>query len=354
MVKEEAIRMRGANGGGNERPFELLEGLAVELKESIKQVKGYLTELGFDLNILSNADAKPMEKIAQIKKAMDCVCLNETSRTKFEMMAREVFRKYKALYPEEQIKPFIKQYNAIEAIYQQLNQQTKSADVISIIMNLQNIVDASVTVENEVHEKNEVYVDLSKLDFDKLKQAFAKAERKNTIVYDLQNAIDKKLEQMLKENPLRLEFYERYQEIIKEYNQGKSLEDTMHIFEKLNDFVQDLNQEDTRAVRENLDEESLAIFDLLKEGKQLNNDEIKEVKKVSLDVLKKLKDEKLKIEKWRESRTVAASVKNIINDTLAFLPLNSYSDDDLTIKSVNVYQHIYVNYPGGNGSVYYS
>lgn len=55
-------------------------------------------------------------------------------------MAREVFRKYNALYPEEQAKPFIRQFNAIEAIYNQLNQQTKSADVIDIIMELQNVV----------------------------------------------------------------------------------------------------------------------------------------------------------------------------------------------------------------------
>jgi type I restriction enzyme R subunit len=338
--------------GNNERPFELLEVLALELKESIEQVHGYLKELGFDLELLSNTQAKPMDKIANIKMAMDCVCLNETSRTKFEMMAREVFRKYKALYPEEQIKPFIRQFNAIEAIYQQLNQQTKSADIISIIMNLQQIVDASVIVKPNLNDKNEVYVDLSKLNFDKLKQAFAKAERKNTLVYDLQNAIDKKLEQMLKENPLRLEFYERYQEIIKEYNQGKSLEDTLHTFEKLSDYIQDLNHEDSRAIRENLNEESLAIFDLLKEGKDLTASEIKEVKKVSVDLLNKLKEEKLKVERWRESRTVSASVKNIINDSLAYLPIHSYTDDDLTIRSVNVYQHIYMNYPGAGNNLY--
>ena len=338
--------------GNNERPFELLEVLALELKESIEQVHGYLKELGFDLELLSNTQAKPMDKIANIKMAMDCVCLNETSRTKFEMMAREVFRKYKALYPEEQIKPFIRQFNAIEAIYQQLNQQTKSADIISIIMNLQQIVDASVIVKPNLNDKNEVYVDLSKLNFDKLKQAFAKAERKNTLVYDLQNAIDKKLEQMLKENPLRLEFYERYQEIIKEYNQGKSLEDPLHIFEKLSDYIQDLNHEDSRAIRENLNEESLAIFDLLKEGKDLTASEIKEVKKVSVDLLNKLKEEKLKVERWRESRTVSASVKNIINDSLAYLPIHSYTDDDLTIRSVNVYQHIYMNYPGAGNNLY--
>jgi hypothetical protein len=48
------------------------------------------------------------EKLALIKKAVDCVCLNDSSRTKFEIMARDVFRKYMALYPEEAIKPFLK------------------------------------------------------------------------------------------------------------------------------------------------------------------------------------------------------------------------------------------------------
>lgn len=67
-----------------------------------------------------------MQKIALIKKAMNCICLNEKTRTSFEVMARNGFRKYKALYPEKEIKPFIKAFNAIEAIYNQLNQKTKT------------------------------------------------------------------------------------------------------------------------------------------------------------------------------------------------------------------------------------
>jgi hypothetical protein len=82
-------------------------------------------------------NAKPMEKLAKINMAADLmsanpkdklaianaadkVKLNETTRIQFEIMARDVFRKYKALYPEDKIKPFIKQFNAIEAIYDSL------------------------------------------------------------------------------------------------------------------------------------------------------------------------------------------------------------------------------------------
>ena len=337
---------------GEGKPVEQLAELEGELKKAIQEVKDYLKSVNFNLTDLKNA--KPMEKIGKLKEAADCVCLNETTRTSFEIMARNVFRKYKALYPEEQIKPHIKDFNAIEAIYNLLNQNVKTADVTEIMMELQSVVSDSVVVkENEVADKEGVYVDLSTLDFDKLKAAFAKTPRKNTLTYNLQQAIEKKLQQMLKENPLRLEFYERYKEIIADYNAGKTLENTVKAFENLNDFIKDLTVEEQRAVRENLeDQEALAIFDLLREGKELEGKELKQVKKVARETLDKLKAEKLKIERWRESRQITAQVKGMIYDNLLWLPEDAYTDEDVSLKTVSVYQHIYSNYYGGGKSVY--
>jgi len=212
-----------------------------------------------------------------------------------------------------------------------------------------------VTIKDDDKETKEdgVYVDLSTLDFDKLKAAFAKAPRKNTLTYNLQQAIEKKLEQMLKENPLRLEFYDRYQEIITDYNEGKSLENTVAAFEKLSDFVKDLTVEEKRAVRENLkDQETLAIFDLLREGKELEGKELKMVKKVATETLSQLKAEKLQIERWKESRQVKAQIKLMIYENLLELPEKQYTDEEVSSKSVSVYQHIYSNYYGGGRSVY--
>ena len=342
----------GTSGTGgddeNPRPVELLEQLAEELEESIRATKGYLKELGFNLSDLMNA--KPMEKLAKINQATDAVCLNETTRAKFEIMARDVFRKYKALYPEEQIKPFIKQFNAIEAIYDQLNQKVKTADIIEIMLQLQTVVNESVFI-NEVSEPEPDYIDLSNLDFDKLKAAFAKVNRKNTMVFDLQQAIEKKLKQMVKENPLRLEFYEKYKEIIEEYNNGKDINATKKAFDDLSDFLKTLSEEDSRAIREGLDEETLAIFDLLKKD-NLKDKEIDEVKKVAKQTLDSLKAEKLKIERWRESTQLRAQVKTTIYDTLLWLPQEPYSEDEVNEKTNVIYQHIFTNYPGGGQSVY--
>ncbi len=351
LEKAYSIYGEGSKGKDNQsndgKPVEQLIELEDDLREAINAVKENLESVNFNLTDL--VGIKPMEKIGKLQEAADCVCLNETTRTTFEMLARNAFRKYKALFPEPECKPYVNEYNAIEAIYNLLNQKVKSADVSEVISKLQNIVSESVMVVESVAEDKGVYIDLSTLNFDKLKKAFAKAPRKNTLTYDLQQAIEQKLEQMLKENPLRLEFYDRYKEIIEEYNEGKTADSTNKAFGSLVDFLNDLTEEDKRAMKEGLDNnETLAIFDLLVEGKKLNSKEIKNVKKVAKETLQKLKEEKLKIDRWNESRQITAQIKSMIFENLLYLPEEVYTDEDVALRSINVYQHIHANYSGGS------
>jgi type I restriction enzyme R subunit len=140
-------------------------------------VTEFLQEVQFDLESLINADSAT-NKLAKIVETGNAVCLNETTRTQFEVAARDVFRKYKALYPEAQVKPFTRQYNAIEAIYGLLNQKTRSADISDVMRRLQQEVNMSVRLaSDEVRDTD--YVDLSNLDFDKLRAAFARSNNKN-------------------------------------------------------------------------------------------------------------------------------------------------------------------------------
>ena len=76
------------------------------------------------------------------------------------------------------------------------------------------------------------------------------------------------------------------------------------------------------------------------------------MKKIAKETLDILKAEKLKIYRWRESRQITAQVKGLIYDTLLWLPQDSYSDEDVSQKTINVYQHIFTNYYGGGESVY--
>lgn len=343
----------GCNGGvmvkpGN--PVEKLEGMAEELAAAILAVSNFLVEVDFSLSDLVQADTA-MARLSALDKAANAVCLNETTRTQFEVAARDVFRKYKALYPEEVVKPFVSEFNAIEAIYNQLNQKVKSADISSVMRKLQQEVSMSVSTRtNTVNDDD--YVDLSSLDFDKLKKAFAKSNQKNAVVFDLQEAIEKQLEQMVRQNPIRLEFYEKYKTIIAEYNAGKDIQAVQKAFDDLNVFMQnELNPEQERAMREGLNEESLAVFDLLKKS-TLTADEEKVVKKVAVETLKILKAEKLKVDRWRESTQIKSQVRTMITDSLQYLPPKPYLDEELPDIELLVYQHVYSNYQGAGHSTY--
>ncbi|MDY6884270.1 MAG: DUF3387 domain-containing protein, partial [Pseudomonadota bacterium] len=343
----------GKGNSGDDKPnnpVEKLEEMAEELNTAILAVADFLSEVDFNLDDLVNANTA-MIRLTLLGKAANAVSLNETARTQFEVAAREVMRKYKALYPEEIVKQFIPRYNAIDAIYSQLNQKTKSADISSVMRKLQQEVSMSVsTVKNEVREED--YVDLGTLDFDKLKQAFAKSEQKNTVMFDLQEAIEQQLQKMVRENPIRLEFYEKYKEIIAEYNAGKDMQAVQKAFDDLSDFVQNnMRPEQERAMREGLDEETLAIYDLLKKP-TLTPAEEKEVKKVAKETLEKLKAEKLKVDRWRESTQVSSQIRTIITSSLEYLPQAPYPDDELADLNLVVYQHVYANYQGAGNSTY--
>ena len=281
LEKAYAIYGEGQKGNGSgddkkdPKPFEQLKAMADEIQKAIDEVVTMLKEEDFDLMTL--IESTPMGKIAAVNNGANAVCRNEESRAKFEIVARQVFRKYKALFPEKEAKKFTKQYNAIDAIYNKLNQKTKSADVTEIILLLQSVVNDSIVIDT-VSEPVNIAIDLSNLDADALRKAFEKVQRKNELVYDLNKAVEQKLEQMLKENPLRMEFYERYKEIVEEYNNGKSEAELKRSFTK---FIQTLSTEEKRAFQENLDESTLSILDLLIQNKELNKSEREQVKKLA-------------------------------------------------------------------------
>ena len=52
------------------------------------------------------------------------------------------------------------------------------------------------------------------------------------------------------------------------------------------------------------------------------------------------------------AQKVAVQVKDLIYDNLLRLPEEAYNDEDVSMKTISVYQHGYSNYFGGGKSVY--
>ena len=207
-------------------------------------------------------------------------------------------------------------------------------------------------LQEPTHDSGKI-IDLSGLNFELLEQHFLKTKNKNAAVQSLKDKIEKQLKQMVERNPLRVDYYKRYQEIIAEYNLGKDAVTIEATFKKLIEFVNSLSAEEAETKREDLTEEQKAIFDILREQKKLSEADKKRVKEIAIELLEELKKEKLKVDQvWEKSET-AAAVFNTVNKILfEQLPYPTYQTDDIDLRTNLVYNHLRNQYYGGGNSIY--
>ncbi|TAF63037.1 MAG: type I restriction endonuclease subunit R [Cytophagales bacterium] len=351
-----AIYGSGGRQGGDEKPeppVKPKEDLIKELEEALEATEIFLQdEVIFDLQELIKADG--LHKLAAMEKAINAVYTNDETKRKFQVLAREVFKKFKALQPDKVLNQYAPRKNAIDVIYTAIEDNTQSADVADIMLKIQQIVDQSI--ENIVAEPNpqdEKIIDLSGLNFQVLEQYFTKTQHKNTLVQSLKDKVEKQLKTMLERNPLTIDYYQRYQEIIEAYNNGKDEVVIKETFRKLIELVNAYTEEEADTKREGLTDEQKAIFDILRHGKKLEEKEKNEIKKISIELLEELKKEKLKVAQWSEKSTTVAAVYKYVNDTLfQNLPYPTYETDDIDLKTNLVYDHLKSQYFGGGMSIY--
>lgn len=336
-------------GGGVESPVKPKEELIEELAETIEATSTFLRELGFDLSSLITAEG--FDKIRAIKDGVEAIYTNDESRKKFEVLAREVFQKFKSVLPDPAIEDFKADYQAINILYKKIQENREAADISHVMKALQDVVSPSIEPETTA-EAPSVTIDISQIDFSRLQEEFSKSNRKNTAVQMLKDRVEAKLQKMLEQNPTRIDYYQRYQEIIEEYNREKDRASIEKTFDELMRFVDSLSDEEQRAVREDLSEEYLALYDLLKKA-NLAPKEREKIKTVAKGLLEELKTKSLAIKNWREKTATMAAVKTEIYDYLfTWLPPEFYSDAEVDERSEVVFQHVYAKYRGAGESVY--
>jgi type I restriction enzyme R subunit len=355
----DALAIYGADGGDGgsgdkpDTPVKPKEELVSELEETLEATEIFLLdEVNFDLQELIKADG--LHKLAAIEKAINAVYTNDETKRKYQILARAVFKKYKALQPDKVLHDYAPRKNAIDVIYTAIEDNVESADVADIMVRIQQVIDDYITVlVSEPTLSPEKIIDLSGLNFVLLEQYFKKAKNKNAAVQSLKDKVEKQLKQMVERNPLLVDYYERYQEIIEAYNHGKDEVVIQDTFRKLIELINSLTEEEAETKREGLSDEQKAIFDILRHGKELEKEEKAKIKKLSVELLEELKKEKLQVEQWADKSVTAAAVFNHVNDTLymgLFQP--AYQKDDIGMMTNLVYEHLKSQYYGGGNSVY--
>ncbi|KTC12187.1 DEAD/DEAH box helicase [Pseudomonas marginalis ICMP 11289] len=347
---------RGDEGHGDDEgeldPTLPKEDLLAELIEAIGFVRDFLHVQGFRLEDINAKTG--FAKNAAIVEAKEAVNENDQTRKRFEIMAREVFKKFKACINVPGVNGQRDARDAINIIYKSLQADREAADISDIIRQLHGIVDEAIHTRTATGEGAGIY-DISKIDFERLRLEFAKSPAKHTAVQGLKDVIEKRLNILLMKNPLRTNFQAHYDKLVDEYNLEKDRLTIQKTFEALLKLVDDLSAEERRAMEEGLDEETLALFDLLSKP-ELSKDDTAKIKKVSAELLGTLKAERLRVENWREKESTRDAVKQKIYDFLwddsTGLPDKDYSEGEIKVLAENVFRHVYRAYPTVPSPIY--
>ncbi len=95
---------------------------------------------------------------------------------------------------------------------------------------------------------------------------------------------------MMAVNPSRVDYYQRYMEIIEAYNSEQDRTTIEKTFMDLMSLAKEMSEEEQRYVREGFSsDEELSIYDLLFSD-NLSKADIDQIKKLSVELLKKIKD----------------------------------------------------------------
>jgi type I restriction enzyme R subunit len=227
-----------------------------------------------------------------------------------------------------------------------------SPDVSGLLQDLYDVVDFAVGTDAPKVKEPTARYDLSNIDFSRLRAEFEKTPFKNIVAMNLMEKIEQRLAAMVARNPTRVDLYERYQEIVQEYNKDKDAAEIQKVMDDLFAHIDRCSEEEKRYLREGLDnDEQLAVFDLLqKESLTKGNREV--IKKVARELLDKLSSGKLQIDHWREKATAQAQVKaEIIKHLFAYLPSGAYDAEEINLKAGAVFAHLYTTGLQGDARV---
>jgi type I restriction enzyme R subunit len=346
-----------------------LQARVAALDDAIAEVELFLRVRGFEPNRLMGA--KGFARIAALADAVEAInspapasqarsatptapaagdkpASADHSRQRFEILARAIFLRFKALVTEPSVQLYAERHDNIEAIYKKLSEARDDADISDLLKALHRIVNEAIKADAPGADQAQgLTVDLSQIDLEKLRDEFArKVKHKATAIEDIRKLVERKLALLLAENPTRMDFELKYREIVAAYNLDKDRATVEETFAKLMALSKSMDDEQRRAVREGLSESELAIFDLMQKP-TLAATERERIKQSSRELLAELLRIIAPLDQWTEKEQTRAEVETVILDRVFLLPEPPYTPDDKEAMAKMLYEHVWQQSVGG-------
>ena len=331
----------GEDDEGGEEIVTPIEDRLQALIEAIEATEAHLSGLGFDPSTLIGSTG--FSRIKGLKDAVEAAYTSDEAKRRFEVVARQVFTRFKSLTTEPSAFAYAKRHDNIEAVYKKLAERRDTADVTELLKELHRIVNEAIRTQAPGDDQAEgLTLDLSQIDMEKLREEFAKNVRqKATALQDIREIVEQKLAEMLARNPSRMDYQQKYEEIVADYNREKERVTIEETFRRLTELIQELDAEQKRAVEEGLNEDELAIYDLLRKG-DLGRAERERVKQSSRDLLATVKARLAELDRfWEKEQTKAEMRVFILDEVFASLPTPPFTVEEKQAVASDVYDHVW-------------
>ena len=334
----------GDGAGGGEEIVAPIEERVQALLEAMEATEDHLRGLGFEPRGLIGSEG--FARIKGLKDAVEAVYGSEDAKRRFEILARQVFSRFKALLVEPTVYRYAERHDNLEAIYKKLTERRDTANVTDLLKELHRIVNEAIRTQVPGEDQAEGLVfDLSQIDLERLREEFAKrVKHKATALRDIRDIVEQKLAEMLARNPARMDYQKKYEDIVAEYNLEKDRTTIEETFRRLASLVKELDEEQQRAACEGLSEDELALFDLMRKDKRDTLDKAtrERLKLASKGLLTSIEARLAELDRFWEKEQTKADVRVfILNQIYSDLPSPPFSEEDKERLAEGVYAHIW-------------
>ena len=165
-LREALAQYALGNDGGGEEIIAPVEERVQALIEAIEATEAHLRGLGFDPAALAGSTG--FARIKGLKDAVEAVYFSDEAKRRFEILARQVFVRFKALLMEPSAFAYAERHDNIEAIYKKLTERRDTADVTELLKELHRIVNEAIRTQAPGDDQADgLTFDLSQIDMGK-------------------------------------------------------------------------------------------------------------------------------------------------------------------------------------------
>ncbi len=319
------------------------------LEQALRNLTQFCQQQDIDLTgCLSSLEQAqdPSARKAIFEETANLLVQNEDIKLNFLTLEGLVHRLYGAILPDKNAGQFKDRVYFYREVQKVIFAAMNADGIYEIFAQASSIVSESLMVrERELRwgspddEAPLGQFKLSELNLDE----FTTSLRPETTYLEIErlvNLLKKKLQSMIHVNPRRVDYLERLQELIYKYNEGSA--NIADYPAEVIAFTRELSEEEQRSGREGLDEEELAIADLLAADIQLSEKDWHMVKSITHTLFEKIKASGDLVHSWYTKLETNGSIKSIIKQVLSQLP-DCY-DKSYNKKCEETYQYIRVAY----------